>query len=380
MRRPIDLLAGAAPDAPVAPPEWIQLVPFGDWKGHPARPFSVRADVEGPQIVANFARKGIKLTGDYDHQTLRANDNGQRAPSSGWVDRVEIRDDGVWGHIEMWTDTAKAHIQAREYRYISPVLFFDWRDPESGKPRGMWVHSFALCNVPFFGELAPVAGSADPSDHQAPHVAGSAGSTTPGVSSMLLLLLASVGLPAEATEPQVKARLDEVKATRDAACAACGLPTTATDAELKAASSQVAAAADIGRTVLTELRLDAAKPAAELKPIVQAAVRHEGFISLAAHAEALAKAGPTVETPAQIVDAAIKAGKTTPAMREHWVALAEGQPAAVKAALAAAPVVIPLTTPITDPAKPDGLTAEDRAVCQQLGISPADYAAQRKGA
>jgi phage I-like protein len=36
---------------------------------------------------------------------------------------MQAREDDIWALVE-WTEKAAAHIKAREYRYLSPVLFY----------------------------------------------------------------------------------------------------------------------------------------------------------------------------------------------------------------------------------------------------------------
>src|SRR5690606_38784816 len=77
-------------------------------------------------IVSQVASVATPLVIDYEHQTLRTVNNGQPAPAAGWFSKVEWRDgDGLYAVGVEWTDKAAAMIAAGEYKYISPVFFYD---------------------------------------------------------------------------------------------------------------------------------------------------------------------------------------------------------------------------------------------------------------
>lgn len=102
-------------------PEWIHLVPMGEFVGIDGRRFRV-AD---PDAVIEASRKYAgrrKMVIDYEHQTKFSVQNGQPAPAAGWITGLQRRDDGIWGRVD-WTDAAAKRIGSKEYRYISPVFF-----------------------------------------------------------------------------------------------------------------------------------------------------------------------------------------------------------------------------------------------------------------
>lgn len=108
-----------------------QLLPAGDFSGRDGRPGAGRKwrvdDVQGRALAAqmNVTAARTPIVIDYDHQTLNAGSNGAKAPAAGWIHGVEWRDGrGLFARVE-WTPAAKAHIEAGEYRYISPVIFYD---------------------------------------------------------------------------------------------------------------------------------------------------------------------------------------------------------------------------------------------------------------
>ncbi|MCK6521843.1 phage protease [Myxococcota bacterium] len=142
-------------------PDWIHIVPVGIFRGHPSGDFQVDGSVLAA-LLDNFQRDQIKLVLDLDHQTIRAPNNGMPAPAMGWFDQLEVRPDGLWAHVEMFTEKGAALLLAKEYRYISPVLCWWREDRVTGQMRGAWVHSVALCNRPWFAsELVPPMAASD---------------------------------------------------------------------------------------------------------------------------------------------------------------------------------------------------------------------------
>ena len=116
-----DLIATCYVEIPPGnPPEWVQLMPAGELHARDGRRW--RLD-DADKVIAETRRRngGVDLVFDYEHQTDHAPRNGQEAPASGWIKELQARAGGIWGRVE-WTAHAKARIEAREYRYISPVF------------------------------------------------------------------------------------------------------------------------------------------------------------------------------------------------------------------------------------------------------------------
>lgn len=100
-------------------PKVIHLLPLGLVQGRDGRSWVLSNPQE---LVARFQENKIDLAIDYEHQ---ANEPQRAAsgpiPAAGWIKQLELRDDGIWGHVS-WTKTAANMIEAKEYRYISPVF------------------------------------------------------------------------------------------------------------------------------------------------------------------------------------------------------------------------------------------------------------------
>ena len=89
-------------------------------------------------VIGDFDSRRHDMVVDYDHTTLRTPGD---APASGWISALVLGDDGLYATIS-WTEKAAGHLRAREYRYLSPVIYFDAK----GHPSA--IHSVALTNHP----------------------------------------------------------------------------------------------------------------------------------------------------------------------------------------------------------------------------------------
>ena len=124
--------------------------PNGSLKGN--GPWTLN-DADGLALVAN-ANSGVDVVVDYEHQTLLSSQNGQPAPAAGWLlagGFSWIPDQGVVATQVRWTDEAAEMIQEGEYRFLSPVFSYS---PE-GVPISLM--SVALTNTPALTQLQELA-------------------------------------------------------------------------------------------------------------------------------------------------------------------------------------------------------------------------------
>lgn len=137
--------------------KWIQLAKPGSFRGHRAGPFELNARVFG-EIIANFRAFGQEVPVDHEHQTEEpASGLGdQGAPAQGWIKDMRIQGGELWGLVA-WNAKAKAQIDAGEYKYFSPAIRFNARDPVSGQNIGALMTSGAMTNNPFLKGMAPLA-------------------------------------------------------------------------------------------------------------------------------------------------------------------------------------------------------------------------------
>lgn len=122
------LTATYASELPAAgAPEWVHLIPSGHVQTRTGPPFRL----DSPNAVLQmFADRGIDLPIDYEHQ----NDKPEAklkgpVPAAGWIKELQARPDGIWGRV-LWTATASEMIAAKEYRFLSPSIYYDGKTRE----------------------------------------------------------------------------------------------------------------------------------------------------------------------------------------------------------------------------------------------------------
>lgn len=70
-------------------------------------------------IVAEWKRRRISGAFDYEHAVTEKNPNG--TPAAGWFS-LAVRADGLWAVGITWTDRALSYFKGKEYRYFSPYF------------------------------------------------------------------------------------------------------------------------------------------------------------------------------------------------------------------------------------------------------------------
>jgi phage I-like protein len=103
-------------------PERIQLLPAGNQIiGRDGRKWlNDRPD----NLLAAFSADGRDLPIDWEHASEIKAPNGEQAPAAGWIKALELQNGELWARVE-WTPSAVGHIRNREYRYISPVFVYE---------------------------------------------------------------------------------------------------------------------------------------------------------------------------------------------------------------------------------------------------------------
>lgn len=322
---------------PQAPSE-IRLIPAGRFKssdgsgrpeGIPAG-WLMNAELAARLIAAASARIGDYVI-DYEHQTLRAKDNGQPAPAAGWFKQLEWRESGnapgLYATDVRWTAAAARRIHDGEYRYISPMFFY----ATDGRVLA----------------LAPAALTNDPA--------------VDGLTDLSVAAL-SAFFPEEEV-PMLKELLK-----------ALGLPETATEAEALAALAAIRSA-HTGE--LAALKSKTPDPAQYVSLAVLSATQNE--LATARTELAALKATQQAAEVDKVVAAALTAGKLTPAT-EAWARdLGKTNLAALTAYVEAASVVVKPGETQTGGEKPAGtggaaLTATQLAVCTAMGVAPEAFA------
>lgn len=130
--------------------QWIQILPLGEV--HTVDGRFLRVTETGlKKMLATWETHKTELVVDYEHNSL--NPFAAENPAAGWVESLEIREDGVYAQVR-WTARAKGMIEAREYRYISPVVGLDADTDEA-----VALYSVAITNTPAIDGMQPLAAS-----------------------------------------------------------------------------------------------------------------------------------------------------------------------------------------------------------------------------
>lgn len=175
-------------------PEWVELIPPGpDVVGRDGRAW-LFDEMATELVQSNFISRAIDLPIDWEHATQRRAPVGQEAPAGAWIKQFEVRNGALWGFVE-WTPRGAAQVEAREYRYLSPVFDYDLENR-----RIVRMVSAALTNIPNLLMTAL--------NQEAPEI------TPVKLSPVFLALL---GLPDTATEEQAISAATQLKTTAQAA-------------------------------------------------------------------------------------------------------------------------------------------------------------------
>lgn len=177
------------------------------------------SDTRGAALALALAGRRTPIPIDYEHQTLRAAQNGQPAPAAGWIDPAQIAfapGVGLTAAAVRWTERAAAHIAAGEYLYLSPVFTY----AADGAVEDL-LH-VALTNIPALDALPAVALAAASLlyMHEVPTVEPD---------ELKERLIGLLNLPVTTTDAELLAQLDKLKAmlaapADGAATAAASLP------------------------------------------------------------------------------------------------------------------------------------------------------------
>lgn len=321
----------AASGAPVD----FRIIPVGEFRSWDGRPFECAAWVcneeDGRRVVADLNARQSPRVIDYEHATLHAKKTGAKAPAAGWFKSAEWRDDGVWLIGVDWTALAAKEIADKSYRFVSPVFSYD---EATGHVQLLLLA--ALTNDPGLDGLTDLAALA--AELFLPPT------TNPleiSMNELLKKLLAALGLQETATEAEALSAVASLKSN------------------VAALSAQVAAP-DLSKFV----------------PIATLTALQGEHASLQTKLTALSAevSGGKLD---KVVSDGLAAGKLTPAT-EAWARdLGKSNLAQLSAFIEAAPVVVkPGET--QSGGKGDGsavaaLSADQKKVCELLGLSEADY-------
>jgi len=312
-----------------AAPEWIHIMPAGRMETRDDRKPWTLNDPEA--VIAASNERSVDLVIDFEHQSDYAAKNGQPAPAAGWIQELAARADGIWGRVE-WTERARKMIEAAEYRYLSPTFTYD----KASRAVTLILRA-ALTNNPAL-HLTALATKEDSMD-------------------FLKALAALLGLPEDSDEATVTEKLKALAAAQEAAKARIALLAGALDVPVDATDDAIA-------TAMAALGDGAKQPdPAQFVPM-------KDYQALST-AVATLQAGIDGDKAEAAVEAAIAAGKITPAQRDWALGYAKGDVAAFDAFVETQPVIVQPGDSLTGAKQKDGpaaLTDSDLAVCKAMGI------------
>jgi phage I-like protein len=332
---------------------YVQLLPAGEFRARDGRPAECAAWLTNASIaaklIADIAALANPVVIDYEHQTILSAENGQKAPAAGWftAEGMEWREgEGLFAKVE-WTEIARLHIEAKEYRFISPVILFDKKTGAVKK-----ILNAALTNNAAIDGMEEVSARLTVSLTQQETL-------SMNLEELLEQLRWMLNLPTLATPEEVLAELQKataaIKAAQPEAVAAAGFSVAGLVASL---GGQVAA-----------LKSAAPDPAKFVPVDAMAALQ----------TEVAALRNEKIERDVDgVVTAALTAGKLLPA-QEKWARdLGKSNMAALTEYLDGAQEIAALTSTQTKGVPPAGqpageLSESQLAMCRSTGVSPEDF-------
>lgn len=138
------------------PTAWVQFGKTGHFAARGG--FSLTRE-HFESCVRDFDRWQNELVLDYDHGTCGGLFTPTNSKAAGWISQLKV--ELVSGGAELWGMTrfnraAVDGIREEEWKFISPALFFDEQDRETGEPVLAALFSVALTNIPFLDGMAPL--------------------------------------------------------------------------------------------------------------------------------------------------------------------------------------------------------------------------------
>lgn len=219
-----------------APPVdgWIQISPLGNFP-HGSGVVQV-VDAEALASLANSYAGDLLL--DFDHES---SDPAKRTTAAGWIDGVEARADGLWGHVR-WSAAGETALANGEYRFVSPV--WDVEEignlkPETGKlkqVRPVRLLEAGLTNKPNLKNLKPISNRQQDAGEENNGLGTTAEAATKEKNQTMKLINRALDLSPDASEEAAAAGIDKLKKDR----AEAGTALANRDAELADAKTQLA--------------------------------------------------------------------------------------------------------------------------------------------
>ncbi len=336
-------------------PEWIQVLPMGKTR---VNDVDLLVDDQSiKDMIADFEQRKNDLVLDYEHQTL----DGIEAPAAGWLVDLEGRADGLWAKVD-WTDRGHGYVSAREYRYISPVVFVDEKTSRCYR-----LQSAALTNNPAIDGMQPVAAKEEKGGNDN--------------MDLLAKLIELLGLAPEATEDEAVGAVQLLLTSGGEGAVTEETITEAIDQAVEAAVGET-----LDSIEETLIEVEEAVATGDTVAVAKAKNKFNRVVAKAKNKDAHQTRPPQkVSSEAQelrrmkaemVVEKAITEGKVTPAMKNSAMLLALKDSAAFEAMMKTAPKIVRLKDEfagggIATGSRPNSLELE---VGRRVGLSAEDIA------
>ena len=351
-------------------PIWIQATPTGQFRARDGRPGDVpswRIDASiAARVIADIRSHATPLVVDYEHQTLNAESNGQPAPAAGFIRDGEWREGtGLWLLVEP-TVRARQYMQDGEYRYFSPVFFYD---KTTGAVQRLVMGAFT--NYPAIDGMAQM-------ELRAAARFVITDSEEPTMKNLLLLAVCTAlaikfdGRPETDVEKDAIAALTGLKDKPDPIVVLrkeLGLPESLTT------DGVIAACKGLSEKAAATITGDGAPDPKKFVPI-EAVNQLQGQVT----ALSTTVRGREID---DLVKPALEDGRLLPAMEDWARKLGGSDIAALKTYLDKAQPIAALTGSQTNGKAPvgtvdeNGLTADELAVCTASNLDPKAFAATK---
>lgn len=335
----------------------LQLLPAGEFRSTDGRPkdapfWLMNAEIAA-KLISQIDSRENRVVIDYEHQSLLSSENGKPAPASGWFKKLEWREgSGLWAVDVEWTENAATMINAKEYQYISPVFSYN---KKTGAITSLL--NAALTNTPALDGMSEVVlMAASRMLNEEPNLE----ILSMNLEKLLADLRWMLNLPALSTPEEVMAEVQKaVTLIKEAAPAETAAANFSVVNLIKTRGDQVvalkAATPDPAKYVPIEMMTDIQNKLAALNIQIN------------------------TEKVDDLVTVALTDGHLLPA-QEAWARdLGAKDLAALESYLETVQPITALTTtqtkgkgPAGDPVGGD-LTADQLAICKQMGVSPEEY-------
>ena len=142
---------------------------------------------------------------DYEHHS---HDMDKTTTAAGWIQNVEVRDDGLYAKIR-WSKSGREAIEGGDYRFISPEFPVNELEHLGGnRYRATSLTGAGLTNRPGLDKIKPLSNRNGGATSTSPH---SSQNKTTNTMEHKLILCSLLGLAATATDEAIQNRVTEFK-------------------------------------------------------------------------------------------------------------------------------------------------------------------------